>query len=145
MAKRKKAVKKVKRKVAKAKRVKTPVKKPIETVVPAPAPEPEGPEPFDVDEWMEEQGLKRGEWETYHKVYDKEFCEVRRKDGTEVSPCWPNAGKFVRLDTAIEVLESDVTHIRYFRPKYKVPHEEDEWGREDNDQDDAEDTDGHGD
>ena len=107
---------------------------------------PVGPESFDIEEWMDEQGLKRGVWEIYYKSYDKEFCEIRRKDGSELAPCWPNAGKFVwMVDESVEVSESDVTHIRYFKTKHKVIHEDDEWGRDMEEEDEPEDTDDGGD
>jgi hypothetical protein len=147
MAKKKKCKrveKRAKRKPTKSKKVLV-IGKSIEPISVSPEPEvSQELEPFDTEEWMEEQGLKRGEWECYHGEYEKEFCEVRRKDGVEVGPCWPNNGKFVRLDTAIEVSEGDVALIRYFKPKYKVPHEEDEWGR-DEEQDDSDDTEDSGD
>jgi len=146
----KKVVKRVKRGPI---RKKHPAKKKkVKAVVVAPAQEPKvssEPESFDIDEWMEEQGLKRGEWETYHRVYDKEFCEIRLKDGSEVGPCWPHSGKFVRWDTT-EIPEGDVTHIRYFKLKYKVMHEEDEdghWRRGDDSEDETyreEESDGEG-
>lgn len=75
-------------------------------------------EPLDhefVEEWMEEQGVRRGdEWLEMVPGYEREFCEVRLKDKTVIGPCWPNAGKFMRLDGGTETLESEVTHIRYF-------------------------------
>lgn len=81
-------------------------------------PEPKGVEPLDPDfvaEWMAEQEMKKGEdWEELRPGYSKEYCEVRTKDGVEVGPCFPNGGKFTRLDGEQEILESEVTHVRYY-------------------------------
>ena len=75
-------------------------------------------DPEFMDNWMAENDLQRGsEWEKFKSGYEKEFCEVRLKDGRIEGPCFPNAGKFTRLDGVCVFPESDVTHIRYFENK----------------------------
>jgi len=75
-------------------------------------------EPLDpefVVEWMAENDMRHGDdWNVLRPGYQREYCEVRTKDGVEVGPCFPDKGVFTRLDGAQMIMESDVTHVRYF-------------------------------
>ena len=74
-----------------------------------------------VEEWLVEQGLKESKrWSEFFGDYDKEFCKVRLKDGTYAGPCWPNAGKFVRLEDEAEIPAADVTHVSYYASRHDL-------------------------
>ena len=51
------------------------------------------------------------EWVPYPGEYEKQFYDIRLKDGRELKTCWPNAGVFHASDGAY-VKESYVTHFR---------------------------------
>jgi len=80
--------------------------------------DPQVVDPDFMEDWMAENDLQVGsEWEKLKSGYEKEFCEVRLKDGRIEGPCYPNAGKFTRLDGVCVFTESEITHIRYFENK----------------------------
>jgi hypothetical protein len=109
---------KKKKKAIKAKKA---VYRPAEFVQ-VPPPDRKAPtDPEFLEEWMAEQGLKLGSvWHAYSGEYSKEFCDVRLADGTVIGPCWPNAGKFVRLDQEAEFAGSEVTHVVYYEARHRV-------------------------
>ena len=73
-------------------------------------------EAFDMDDWMLDQGLKRGNtWEVYKGKGKQEFCDVRLRSGRETGPCWPNAGVFIDMaDDEKEIPDAEVTHVLYY-------------------------------
>ena len=64
--------------------------------------------------------LKPADWTKYKGEYEKEEYDIRLKDGTELGPCWPNAGNFNLLDNSGKVIDdSQVTHFRISKnPSY---------------------------
>jgi hypothetical protein len=50
-------------------------------------------------------------WIPYPGEYEKEFYDIRLKDGRELKCCWPNAGKFC-AQNGTRVKEEYVTHTR---------------------------------
>jgi hypothetical protein len=130
--------KKLAKKVVKVKKA---VCRPAESVQAPPLDRKVPTDPEFSEEWMAEQGLKPGSaWHDYSGEYDKEFCDVRLADGTVIGPCWPNAGKFVRLDHEAEFAGSEVTHVRYYEARHRVRARD-----EDANWDEVDDGDGDGD
>jgi hypothetical protein len=54
------------------------------------------------------------EWQEYDHDYEKDFQDIRTKDGKEYVNCWPNAGKWIVLNAKkdLYILDSEVTHVR---------------------------------
>jgi hypothetical protein len=52
------------------------------------------------------------EWQEYDHDYEKDFHDIRLKDGTELKECWPNAGIWYQALTGREVSDEEVTHVR---------------------------------
>lgn len=54
------------------------------------------------------------EWQEYDQDYEKDFQDIRTKDGKEYINCWPNAGKWSVLSSKkpIQIKDEDVTHVR---------------------------------
>ena len=53
-------------------------------------------------------------WQIYDHDYEKDFQDIRTKDGKEYFNCWPNAGKWSVLSSKkpIQIMDEDVTHIK---------------------------------
>ena len=92
---------------------------------------------FDKKEWMDEQKLRPGEWQSMKVMPVSVYCDIRLKTGKEIGPCWPlNNGVFVDLsDDEKEIKTSDVIAIRFYMDV--DPDEEDE-DEEEGDDDDEE-------
>ena len=55
------------------------------------------------------------EWVKYSGDYNKQFCDIKLKNGEEWGPCWPNSGIFnVHTDGSPNINESEVLEIRYY-------------------------------
>jgi len=55
------------------------------------------------------------EWQPYDFDYEKDFQDIRTKDGKEYINCWPNAGKWNVLSAkkpGLQIMDADVTHVR---------------------------------
>lgn len=54
------------------------------------------------------------EWQEYDHDYEKDFQDIRTKDGNEYINCWPNAGSWAVLSSKkpIRIPDADVTHVR---------------------------------
>ena len=54
------------------------------------------------------------EWQPYDHDYEKDFQDIRTKDGKEYINCYPNAGKWSVLSSKkpISIPDSEVTHVR---------------------------------
>jgi len=53
------------------------------------------------------------EYQPYTGDYDKFEYDVKLKDGTVLTNCYPNAGKFNVLDSDVSCEETDVEEIRF--------------------------------
>jgi len=53
------------------------------------------------------------EWQPYDYDYEKDFQDIRTKDGTEYVNCYPNAGTWVVLSSKnLRIKDEDVTHVK---------------------------------
>jgi hypothetical protein len=54
------------------------------------------------------------EWQEYDHDYEKDFQDIRTKDGKEYVNCWPNAGKWIVLNDkkGLRIPDGEVTHVR---------------------------------
>lgn len=57
------------------------------------------------------------EWQEYDHDYEKDFQDIRTKDGKEYINCWPNAGTWNVLNAGIRIPDSEVTHIKLTEEK----------------------------
>ena len=70
---------------------------------------------FDKAEWMENEGLRYGDWQQMKVKPISVYIDVRLKGGKETGPCWPlNSGVFVDLSTEKEIKTSDIIAIRFY-------------------------------
>lgn len=60
------------------------------------------------------------DWQEYDHDYEKDFQDIRTKDGKEYINCWPNAGTWNVLSSKkpLRIMDEDVTHIRLTDEKY---------------------------
>jgi hypothetical protein len=63
------------------------------------------------------------DWQPYIQfTYRKRHCDVRLRDGSEVGPCWPNAGVFHDLNgSGRQISQADVTYVRYYDRNREAP------------------------
>jgi hypothetical protein len=53
------------------------------------------------------------EWQEYDHDYEKDFQDIRLKNGREFKNCWPNAGKWNVLSiNHPQIMDNQVTHVR---------------------------------
>jgi hypothetical protein len=84
----------------------------------------------ELDEWMADNNLVEGEdWEKFDGKYRMGYCDIRKKDGTELGPCWPyKDGCFIDItgDGINKIMFDEVSHVVYYEDSIKGEEEDEE-------------------